>query len=106
MLCQDITDDVSSSDDNSSTSSSSEWMYREDIHWVSDVMDKISGISNDELINKINFNSEHDYLLTKNYSLTKPHVDKLLVSQWIYDEEHELSHPSINLTKDQKQPKV
>ena len=65
-------------------------------------MEEIRGTSNDELINKLYSNSEHDYLLTNDYTLTKPHVDKLLVSQWIYDDEQDFIHPSIHLTTDQK----
>ena len=47
------------------------------------------GISNDQFINKFNFNSENDNLLTPTFSLTKPHVDKLLEYQWINNDSQE-----------------
>ena len=71
-------------------------------------MEEVKGVSNDELINKLYFNSEHDYqTLTHNTcNLTKPHVDKLLDYQWIYDDSEENTHPSLYLTTDQKRPDV
>ena len=65
------------------------------------------GISNDEFINKLNFNSENDDLLfPANFSLTKPHVDKLVEYQWVYNDSQVSLHPSTNLSTSQKLPDV
>ena len=71
-------------------------------------MEEVTGVSNDELINKIYMSSEHDYQkLTHNKcNLTKPHLDKLLDYQWIYDDTEENTHPSLHLLPDQKHPDI